>query len=72
VNLTLIRHPSRDVYEYRLRIDGGELMRAKLYPFDRALLRDIETSDDVTVADQLLGLEMLARRIEESRAGEGT
>jgi hypothetical protein len=68
VKLRTFQPADRDEYVYELRISGGELMRARLTDFDRALLHDIEhgPASGAPVADRLLGLEMLARRIEEA------
>lgn len=48
---------------YTLTFDEDELERIRLTPMDRALLRECEESD--SIADMLLGLETIARRIEE-------
>jgi hypothetical protein len=58
---------------YVLEFNDAELVAAKLYPADRALLAECD-GPDATVSDRLLGLELLARRIEEAHAagGEGS
>lgn len=50
---------------FALTISHSALVRPKLTPFDRKLLAEC-SSPDATVADRLLGLELLARRIEEA------
>jgi hypothetical protein len=66
VNLTVTENLITREKRYTLTIDQGELQAVRFYPFDRALLEDVRTSGDVSIADQLLALEMVARRIEES------
>jgi hypothetical protein len=52
-----------DVYE--LLIPRRDQVRAKLTQHDRAVLAECD-SPDATIADRLLGLELLVRRIEEA------
>ena len=68
MKFTFFRDPFKDELIYELRIDGNELRDTKLHPFDRKLLADIEfgPSRGTPIADKLLGLETIARRIEES------
>lgn len=68
MKLEKYKHVDSDRITYQLTINGYELMRAHLSKLDRALLDEINSSEDVTIADQLLGLEMIVRRIEESYA----
>jgi len=49
---------------YTLYIDDLDIVRAKFQPWDFAVLADCG-KDDRTVADRLLALELIARRIEE-------
>jgi len=49
----------------KLRITASELKTVSLTDFDRALLTDCEKKG-TTIADHILGLETLCRRIEES------
>jgi hypothetical protein len=51
------------IYSVRLVVSGGDLMRAKLIPSDQEFFRQCEAG---SVADQLLGLQHLAFRIEQS------
>lgn len=71
--MKLERHDHRyaDKRVYVLTIDGGDLMRMRmrLDRLDRALLDDVNSAKDMTISDQLLALEMMARRIEEAERG---
>ena len=49
-----------------LEYTDHEIARAQFDDLDLALFSDLEESNDVTIADRLLGLERIARRIEES------
>lgn len=54
--------------KYTLEIGYRDFENLELTTFDRALIKDIEESEgtsDKPVADILLGLETIARRIEE-------
>lgn len=53
--------------EARIRIPHDLLLRARLTPFDRVLIRDCNRAD-ATVADRVLALETLVRRCEEAAA----
>lgn len=64
MNITTDTHPLTLERRVVITITDAELKTMRLYPFDRALLDDCE-SDDATIADKLLGLELIARRIEE-------
>jgi hypothetical protein len=60
----------RDERTYTIKVQMGELVRANLSRFDRALIAECEASGKVS--DKLLALETIARRIEESAATERT
>lgn len=51
---------------YTLVIDDTDWCLAHFDGFDLAVLRDCE-KDDATIADKLLGLELVARRIQEGK-----
>lgn len=53
-----------------IRLTMSDMASAKLTPFDYALFDDIQNGEksDTPMADQLLGLETLVRRIEETAA----
>lgn len=53
---------------YTLEINAAEYIDANLTDFDYALIHDIEHGkpSNTPIADQLLGLETIARRIEEA------
>jgi hypothetical protein len=53
-----------------IKITRADMQRAKLTDFDHALFNDIQNGEpsNTPMADQLLGLETLVRRIEESRS----
>lgn len=55
---------------YKITIPKYEYNMAKLSPIDYALLDDIDNGEpsSTPLADKLLGLEMIVRRIEESRS----
>ena len=55
---------------YKVVVSASDFTDAKLTPGDYLLLDDIENGEtsDTPLADQLLGLEMIVRRIEESKA----
>lgn len=59
--------PAEDKYIFKFSYTGQELVAAKIFEFDHAVLRDCE-SEDATIADKLLALELIARRIEESQS----
>ena len=56
----------RSNYSKTIRFSGeitsDELIRLRLTPFAKMLLREVETDDKATAADYLLALEMLYRR----------
>lgn len=52
-------------FTYTIKIERRELIHTTFYSFDRALFDDCNT-ENVTIADRLLALELIARRIEES------
>lgn len=54
---------------YKITISASDYTTAELTAFDYALLHDIDHGkpSDTPMADQLLGLEMIVRRIEESK-----
>jgi len=58
------RDPATNDYHVMLKLDCFEIRCAKLTDFDRALFRECEESS--SVADKLLALETMARRIEET------
>jgi hypothetical protein len=66
VKLDVHQPHDRDERVYTLTIPGGDLMRARFDRFDRLLLADCQ-SPDATVADSLLALELIVRRIEQAR-----
>lgn len=53
---------------YTITITHEDYIRAKLTPFDYALLDDVDTGkpSNTPLADKLLALEVLMRRIEEA------
>jgi hypothetical protein len=56
-------HPvDRDEVVYTLTLNGGDLARARLTTYDRLLLADC----DASIADRLLALELIVRRIEQA------
>lgn len=59
----------RNCKVYKITIDARDYTMAKLSPMDYALLEDIERGEpsSTPLADQLLGLEMIVRRIEEAK-----
>jgi hypothetical protein len=62
VNLeSYVDHESRD-HVYRLTIPERDLVTVRLFEWDRYLFDEVAQS--ASVADQLLALELLARRIE--------
>jgi hypothetical protein len=64
VRLESYRLPNQDTSRYVLEISGGDYARMKpLDGFDIRLLRECEDSE--SIADRLLGLEVIARRIEQ-------
>ena len=69
MKLTRHRAPDRDEIVFTLTITGADYDRARLFPFDRMLLRECE---DGSIADKLLGLETMARRVEEAYARSGS
>ena len=69
MKLVVERDPENDLYTARLVIEGYELLETRLTEFDLLLLRECEHSE--SIADKLLGLETLTRRIEETYAKEG-
>jgi hypothetical protein len=61
--MILERHAS-DGLRVTLSIAERELMSMKLLPGDQLLLNDCDR-EDASIADRLLALELIARRIEE-------
>lgn len=59
---------TRNCKVYTVTVDARDFTMAKLTPMDYALLEDIENGkpSDTPLADRLLGLGMIVRRIEES------
>ena len=51
-----------------VRWSDAELVALELDGVDRALLREVSTADDVSLADVLLALELVARRLEQQIA----
>lgn len=51
--------------EYILRISGYDIVTARFDEWDRRLLEECDKSDNI--ADKLLALECMARRIERSK-----
>lgn len=70
MKLKLTKHQpvDRDEDVYTLTVSHGALRRVRFTEFDRMLLRDCQ-SDGATVADKLLALELIARRVEEESVG---
>ena len=64
MRLTMWREDESNEQVYQLRIPAHEQMTAKFHDFDRLLLADCDRS--AKVSDTLLGLEVIARRIEEA------
>ena len=60
--------PEFDDYMYTLTVSAAEMRSTKFSNFDKLLFADVQTSKDTTIADQLLALEVVARRIEEQHA----
>lgn len=69
VMLTKWREPYTGTTFYRLAIKDAAIMRAKLDRADRRIL-DVCNRSDASIADVLLGLETLVRRIAETHNGE--
>ena len=63
MELTQIRDDRMSCNIYRLIIPDSEFIRCRLYRHDWLLLNECEQSG--RIADNLLGLETIARRIEE-------
>jgi len=59
------KHPATNDYHVSLVIEGFELRSVRFTDFDRALFRECEDSE--SIADKLLALETVARRIEEQQ-----
>ncbi len=57
------RHPATNDLHISLVVESFELVCPQFTDFDRALFRECEKSN--SVADKLLALETIARRIEE-------
>lgn len=66
MKLELTTDPITRDRTYVVTISADDLANARLYDFDRKLLADCD-GDDATIADRLLGLELLARRVIEGR-----
>ena len=71
MKLTSIKNEETNTVTVTLIMFGQEISHAPLDEFDRALLVDCD-SPDATIADKLLALECLARRIEQEEAGAET
>ena len=69
MKLTKTNYAESDEIEFRLKINGSELMQIKFNKFDYALIDECEKSS--TISDTLLALEMIARKIEESQGNLG-
>jgi hypothetical protein len=65
VKLTMAIEPLTRNHVYHLEISDVEFVLMRLDNFDTLLLKECEGSD--SIADKLLALETLARRIEEER-----
>lgn len=65
MKLTVHMPVATDERVYTLTISGGDLARVKLSGYDRRVLADCNGAE-ATISDRLLGLELLARRIEET------
>lgn len=66
VRLDTYKRTDRGERVYTLTINENELERMDLSPLDRLVLDEVRLVSDVTIADQLLALELVARRIEEA------
>jgi len=69
VKIETYENVSADERVYVLRITRAEIETARLDNLDKFVLHDCE-ADDATISDTLLGLELLARRIEEGHRGQ--
>lgn len=58
-NITMTRH-------YHIIIEEGELGMAKFDKFDYVLFKEIDTEESPKISDLLLGLETIARKVEEN------
>lgn len=52
---------------YVLRIPMDELAKIKLDTFDNALIDSINKQSPISIADTLLGLELICRKIEQGK-----
>ena len=52
-----------------IRVPDRDFIRGRYTELDWALMHDISTADDVTIADRLLWLAMIVRRIEQAAGG---
>ena len=59
--------PGTGSTEYKLVIPAMSMLHARFYPADRGFLKLCEDTD--SIADKLIGLEVIARRIEEYYGG---
>ncbi len=66
MELETFHHPTKDQRVYTLVIEGYELSIARLSVFDKAVIADC-TKNGSSIADNLLAIELMARRIEESQ-----
>lgn len=57
-------HADTKTRTFTLTIEEVDVMSVHLFDFDRAVMTECEASG--SIADKLLGLELLARRVEES------
>jgi len=65
VRLERLDLPGLDQRRYMLTIEGGDLAAMRLRPGDLLLLGECNRPD-ASIADGLLALELMARRIEDS------
>ena len=57
----------KKVTAYTLTISEKDMAKAEFNGFDRLMLNDIADDPEASISDNLLGLEILARRIEEGQ-----
>lgn len=63
----VVTEPAQDVHEYRIRIDGAALAAGNrlLTQQDRDLIREYDSAD-CTIADRLVALTRIIRRVEDA------
>ena len=66
MELEFSRHPVTLDRHWHLVITQADYDRMRLDPGDRMILDDCD-GPDATISDRLLGLELIARRVEEGR-----